>query len=295
MDYSNESWIKVYTRDTAEWRATSLAARGLALELSRNMGRFSDEIALGTHGLRAVAALVTAPWNEVEPLLEELLKHRQLEYDPEREVLRDPRHLARQQSATSPAQRKRDSRRGNVTDGHTPSRVVTPRHDQREETDRSEERETPAPEGDADALEEPDGGLPVSPRNNCAPKRDMEPDWLEPTLAGAEVKHGLTFDRTVVWEKYAASRERDRRTPSAADFRSFLASWAGKQKSEPQRDGPRLSVVKAEPPPKPYEYDPERTAEKNRERRADRRTADSPEGRAAAVETAAKLAAGNFG
>lgn len=147
MDYSNESWIKVYTRDTASWRATSLAARGLALELSRNMGRFSNEISLGARGLRAVGALVGAPWPELEPLLKELIDDGRLVYDEERQVLVDPEHLARQQSATSPAQRKRDERERAakgvakgplVTAGHAPSRRVTPSHDQREEIDPTE-------------------------------------------------------------------------------------------------------------------------------------------------------------
>ena len=143
MDYGKEEWIKVYTRDTASWRCTSLAARGLALELSRNMGRFSDEISLGARGLRAVAGLVNAPWEEVEPLLTELLRDARLEYYPDRQVLRDPEHLVRQEAVTSDAQRKRDSRargRMQVTRGHDESRdaghvspQVTLGHDQKEE------------------------------------------------------------------------------------------------------------------------------------------------------------------
>lgn len=154
MDYSNENWIKVYTRDTATWKSTSLAARGLALELSRAMGRFSDTISLGARGLRAVTGLVNAPWTEVEPLLQELVDDGRLVYDAEAQTLHDPEHLARQQSTSSPKQRARDARQNRKlpkpkgSRRHAASRGVTRRHDQIEEIEPGE-REARAREGAA--------------------------------------------------------------------------------------------------------------------------------------------------
>lgn len=223
MDYSNEPWIKVYTRDTASWCCASLAARGLALELSRKMGRFCDEISLGARGLRAVAGLVNAPWPEVEPLLEELLADGRLVYDPERQVLRDPSHADRQTAASSDAQRKRDERAQKasrkVTPRHDTSREVTPRHDQREEKEEIEERETRAREDVADAPEAETGeAVPLSPPTDEEPEGEPSlPDDTPPPLDArcppqwTAVGQGIIARTGVVdveleptWRKYVA-------------------------------------------------------------------------------------------
>lgn len=290
MDYESEGWIKVYTRDTATWRATSLGARGLALELSRNMGRFSDEISLGAKGLRAVAALVSAPWDEVEPLIRELIDDGRLEYDEERQVLRDPEHLARQQSVTSPAQRKRDERNRSrtVTRGHAKSRGasedsphVTSSHDQREEKEEKEEREeTRARTEHADAPE-PEPEPP--PRSVTDP-----PPWVADAIGTVEFQTGETFDPAVVWLAYSGKRTSDGKALCAPDFAGFLARWAARAKSERvnarerEANRPALQLVKA-PPDAPAPYHASFADETPDEPAADRNAAIEASRRLAAV------------
>lgn len=96
MDYSNEAWVVALIADTPGWRSLSLGARSLYLELTRKLGRFKEEASLGPKGLEAVAALVSAPWSEVEPYLNELIEDGRVFHDAEGRVLRAPGHLRRQ-------------------------------------------------------------------------------------------------------------------------------------------------------------------------------------------------------
>lgn len=107
---SLEYYVKLYCRNTAGWLALSLRARGLSLELTRHMGRASDEIDISTTGLAGIAGVVNAPWTEVQPLLRELLRSGRLVHDKDRKVLRDPSHAARQSAQASSTQRVRDLR-----------------------------------------------------------------------------------------------------------------------------------------------------------------------------------------
>lgn len=203
MDYENEPWIKVYTRDTASWSGLSIGARGLSLELSRKMGRFSDEISLGRRGLRAVAGFVNATWDEIEPLLIELIDDGRLIFDPDRNVLRDPDHRTRQGARSSDAQRQRDARAraraltsddessrprvvaapaSDVTPRHELSRAVTRRHDQREEIDQREESERAR----ASAHAHPREGLDLE-----GPEPEPEPELMaEPPPSPPEDAQG---------------------------------------------------------------------------------------------------------
>ena len=59
MDWANETWVKLYRRDTADWMLLSWRARGLFCLLLRAVNR-RGELDLGRTGPRAVAALVYA-------------------------------------------------------------------------------------------------------------------------------------------------------------------------------------------------------------------------------------------
>lgn len=232
MDYSNEEWIKVYTRDTAAWRCTSLAARGLALEINRNMGRFTDEISLGSRGLQAVAALVSATWTEVEPLLEELIRDGRLVYDPERQVLIDPNHLERQKSTSSPAQRKRDSRKAGVTLGHALSRAVTRGHDQKREI-RSEESEgedapppvvADAPSGEQLASTSEDE--PPAPESALTLDTPIPPEWRSRAVAIAQ-RASIHHDPDGAWRRYVAWCVEHGHTPNEARWARWVEENVG--------------------------------------------------------------------
>lgn len=147
MNYDDEHWIKVYTRDTAGWLASSWQARGLALEIARKLPKKTGELSLGRRGLEALAGLLRAPWSEIEPYVRELIDDGRLEYDAEKQLIRDPGHVVRQSAVTSPAERKRRQRElaANDTAGHAESRDVTPGHQEkrREEKREEEKRNTP--------------------------------------------------------------------------------------------------------------------------------------------------------
>lgn len=123
MKYDDENWIKVYTRDTAGWLALSWQARGLMLEIARRLPKHSGELSLGRRGLEAIAALVRAPWAEIEPFISELIDDGRLEYDAEQKIIRDPQHADRQNAVASGAARTRkwrETRPDTVTTSDAP-------------------------------------------------------------------------------------------------------------------------------------------------------------------------------
>lgn len=247
MDYANERWIKVYTRDTAGWLAMSWQAQALGILLSRKMEATTGEISLGRKGLPAVIGLLgpTARWQEVEPFIRELLEEGRLEYDDERKVLVDREHPVRQGTVTAAAVRKRAQRereRDPVTPCHTTSRdIVTPSHDQREETEQKDEREqtrarTHEGEPMPDETPAPEPAPPPVVHRDVKPENVLDglmPTWAEnqleaicaPNLVAPEEVGGI-----LVWQKYTASRERERKPLSEPDFRGFCVTWVANWK-----------------------------------------------------------------
>ncbi len=123
MNYDEEFWLKVYTRDTPSWLALSWQARGLALEIARKLPKNTGELSLGRKGLPALAALVRADWDDIEEFVMELIADGRLVHDPERQVILDPQHVERQGAVTSGAERTRRWRETKV--GVTESHAVT--------------------------------------------------------------------------------------------------------------------------------------------------------------------------
>lgn len=145
IDWSNERYVRVYTRDTAEWLSLSFEAQSLFLLVLRKVDR-SGVLPLGKLGRRAVAVAVGhgARWSDLDGPLAEL------ETDGCVVITGDnltvPNYLEAQESRMSDAQRKRESRARrretalgvtirpagvtpcpvNVTRGHTESHAVTP-------------------------------------------------------------------------------------------------------------------------------------------------------------------------
>lgn len=106
-DYAHEEWIPWYTSDSAGWLELSLAARGAAEGIARKMGRDRDELPLGSRGIKALAALLGRPWEEVEPAILELLapgpdgEPPRLVYDATTRVLRDPQATHRRRPTST--------------------------------------------------------------------------------------------------------------------------------------------------------------------------------------------------
>jgi hypothetical protein len=125
MDYENERWLKVYTRNTGGWLSLSWQARGLSLEISRHLDA-AGQLPLGKRGLPALAGVLRGRWEDMEPFVNELLNDDRLIL-LEGNVLLDPGHVARQEARTSAgvrkkAQRDRESLSRDVTRSHAASR-----------------------------------------------------------------------------------------------------------------------------------------------------------------------------
>lgn len=84
MNWSDERYVRLYTRDTADWMALSFDAQALLSLLLRKADR-SGVIACGKHGKRAAAIVIghAREWSRLEPALEELLADGVLDFDGE--------------------------------------------------------------------------------------------------------------------------------------------------------------------------------------------------------------------
>lgn len=125
MNWSDERYVRLYTRDTADWMALSFDAQALLSLLLRKADR-SGAIACGKHGKRAAAIVIghAREWSRLEPALEELLEDGVIEFDGE--SLFFPNFVEAQEAKASDRKRQRDSReRRGVTNGHSRSRPVT--------------------------------------------------------------------------------------------------------------------------------------------------------------------------
>ena len=136
MDWANERYVRVYTRDTVDWLALSWQARALLAMVLRKVDR-AGVIELGRHGVKGLAVAVGMPVDVVEPALGELLEDGCVERHETRLVMRN--FIDAQEATQTDAQRARESRanrrdraRGDVTkpDGAVTNRdaTVTPGH-----------------------------------------------------------------------------------------------------------------------------------------------------------------------
>lgn len=147
MDWANERYVRLYTRDSVSWTVMSWEARALLCLVLRKLDR-AGVLELGRHGARGLAAIVGMPPDVTAAALDELLAEGTFELNGETLVM--PNFLTAQEARISDAQRARDHRekrlsssRQNrkddntgvtlchtesrpVTAGHTPSHSVTP-------------------------------------------------------------------------------------------------------------------------------------------------------------------------
>lgn len=155
MDFANEPYIRVYTRDDTAWKLLGWEAQTVLLHLERKVDR------AGVLGLEdatpaeAVALQTGLPLEFVEPALAKLIKRKAVHHRGD--VLIVPDWIESQETSKSDKQRQKDSRerrqaiasalpdhvtnRDNtesqnvtlesriVTDRHAESHAVTPRHE----------------------------------------------------------------------------------------------------------------------------------------------------------------------
>lgn len=127
MDWENERYIRLYTRDTVEWEMLPWKARALWPNLLRKVDR-AGYLPLGKYGARGLAALVKLPFDEcVEEGLQGLLEDGCVELleTEDGEVLFVPNFVAAQEARKSARQRKEEQRERERAAQACP---VTPRH-----------------------------------------------------------------------------------------------------------------------------------------------------------------------
>lgn len=156
MDYPNERFVKVYTRNDEDWLVLSWHAQSLLLHMVRAVDRAG--VLETRRGPAGVAALLRGPLDVVEPALTELIREGHVEAHELGYVI--PRHLEAQDASQSDRQRQRqhrerrrtgiasdteshdvtnrDSERDDVTSGHASSQSVTTDRQTRQ-TDKTDE------------------------------------------------------------------------------------------------------------------------------------------------------------
>jgi hypothetical protein len=109
MNWSDERYVRVFTRDTADWLSLSFIAQGLFALILRKVDR-AGVMQLGRHGKRGVAITIGHPgdWSRLESGLEELLADGCVVIKGEHLIV--PNFMEAQEAAMSDAQRQRESR-----------------------------------------------------------------------------------------------------------------------------------------------------------------------------------------
>ncbi len=241
MDWANERFVLLYTRDTVTWKLLTWEARAVLMFLFRKVDR-AGVIELGPDGLDGLAALIEVPVEVLERTVPQLTRAERATVTIRDGWLALPNFLDAQETPRSDRQRKRDSRetrrdvalaceRGllspetaaavtkrdtTVTVGHAESRTVTPT--------------LTLPDPIYDPLEGSSGaaesGFALSAPGKATKARGARPiptDWT-PDLAHAEDARRLGLDLGD-----QANRMRDwaigkgvRRTDWDAVFRNWL-------------------------------------------------------------------------
>lgn len=113
LNWSDESYVRIYTRDTIGWNLLPWETQGLFALLKRKVDR-AGVLQLGRHGLRGVSALIGGPgsWDTIEPHLDALLADGWFELHGEGDdaYLFIPGHMEAEEAHSSSAARMRKSR-----------------------------------------------------------------------------------------------------------------------------------------------------------------------------------------
>lgn len=129
LDYANERFVLLYTRDTATWKLLDWEARAVLMFLLRKVDR-SGVIDVGEDGIDGLAAVLEVPVDVVARALPKLIARKTVTESATSFAM--PNFLDAQETPRSDKQRQRDSRERRradaVTNGHAVSRGVTDGH-----------------------------------------------------------------------------------------------------------------------------------------------------------------------
>lgn len=141
LDYANERYVLLYTRDTATWKLLDWEARAVLMFLLRKVDR-AGVLDVGEDGIEGLAAVLEVPIDVVERAMPKLTARATVASTGSAFVL--PNFLEAQETPRSDKQRQRDSRdrrrsvalsqnvtvsSRNVTDRHAESHGVTSGHE----------------------------------------------------------------------------------------------------------------------------------------------------------------------
>ena len=210
MDWSDERWVKVYTRDTASWKLLGWQARTVLLHMFRKVDR-AGVIDDGGEGSDGLAAALDLPPDVTCHGLSQLVTRGIVVSRGDQHVI--PNFLAAQSATSSDAERQRKSRETrrasvtirdgesqNVTERHAVSRGVTSGHSE----SRVDESRLDEPERESGSGPATPAALPLfgdRPDPTPAPKPDpVATLWAEQERLRADVIPGcrgldLTTDR----------------------------------------------------------------------------------------------------
>lgn len=107
MDWENETYVRLFKRDTATWKMLPWQGRAILPLILRKLDR-SGILELGDDGEEALAALIDMPIEVVSAGLPELLRRQVFRLVSGKLVM--PNYLKAQESKQSDSQRKRESR-----------------------------------------------------------------------------------------------------------------------------------------------------------------------------------------
>jgi hypothetical protein len=107
LDWANESYVKIYTRDTAAWLALPWQARAVFYELVRKVDR-SGVLKVGRKGVGALPACLNMPSAVIQVGINALIEEGAVLDKEDRIVI--PDHTEAQEKRASDASRQRDSR-----------------------------------------------------------------------------------------------------------------------------------------------------------------------------------------
>jgi hypothetical protein len=196
MRWADETYVKIYVRDTAEWLALGWEAQSLLLAILRKADR-AGIVSLGRTGLRGIAGLTGFPGEVVSRALPVLLDDGCLEQTPDALVVRN--FLAAQETPASDrarkqAQRERDrdvARQPKSATVDLPPAPAPPR----EELPTAEPvKAAPAPAAPPPSAESSTLALPfvdtVEPPKAAAVKREDPADRVHAVYLDGRVKAG---------------------------------------------------------------------------------------------------------
>lgn len=130
MDWDNERWVKLYTRDSVGWKLLSWQARTVVLHLLRKVDA-AGVLDVGTDGVYGLAAVLELPLEVVEPGIAQLTTQRgdapsTVVFSGDAYAI--PNFMEAQEARVSDKQRQkmsRERRLARVTKRDTTSRNVT--------------------------------------------------------------------------------------------------------------------------------------------------------------------------